>query len=91
MRRAFFLLIGFLVALGAAFLALRYLATHGGSGYVIVGIGQWSVETTLLLTSVVLALSFLLLYFAIRIVITAVNLPKTLRTRSHEQRSKRSQ
>jgi HemY protein len=80
-----------LAALGAAFVALRYLATHGGSGYVIVGIGQWSVETTLLLTTIVLVLSFLLLYFTIRLVITALRLPKILKRRGHEQRSKRSQ
>ncbi len=91
MRRVLLILIGFLVALGAAFLALRYLASHGGSGYVIVGIGHWSVETSLLLTSVVLVLSFLLLYFATRLVITAVRLPKILKKRGHEQRSKRSQ
>jgi len=90
-RRVLLLLIGFFAALGAAFLGLRYLATHGGSGYVIIGIGQWSVETTLLLTSVVLVLSFVLLYFAVRLIITAVRLPKILKKRGHEQRSRRSQ
>lgn len=91
MRRVLLILIGFIAALGAAFLGLRYLASHGGSGYVIVGIGHWSVETSLLLTSIVLVLSFLLLYFAIRLVITALRLPKILKTRSHEKRSKLSQ
>jgi len=90
-RRVLLILIGVLVALGAAFFALRYLASHGYSGYVIVGLGHWSVETSLMLTSIVLALSFLLLYFTIRLVITALSLPKILRKRSFEQRSKRSQ
>jgi len=90
-RRALLLLIGIVVALGAVFVALRYLFTHGGSGYVIVGIGQWSVESSLLLTAIILALTFALLYFAIRLFIATINLPKTFRMRSHEQRSKRSQ
>jgi HemY protein len=80
-----------LVALGAAFFALRYLAARGDSGYVIVGTGHWSVETSLLFASAALALSFLLLYFAIRLVITAVRLPKILKKRGHEKRSRLSQ
>lgn len=91
MKRAFLLFIGFLAALGAAFAALHYLATHGGSGYVIVGVGHWSVETSLLFASTVLAATFLLLYFAIRLAVTAWRLPKILKTRGHEQRSRRSQ
>ena len=91
MRRVFLLSIGFLVALGAAIAALRYVVTHGGSGYVIVGLGQWSVETSLLLTTVVLVLAFVLLYFAVRLVVTALRLPKILKQRGFEQRSKLSQ
>ena len=91
MRRVFLLSIGFLVALGAAIVALRYVVAHGGSGYVIVGLGQWSVETSLLLTTVVLVLTFVLLYFAVRLVVTALRLPKILKQRGFEQRSKLSQ
>jgi HemY protein len=80
-----------MLALGAAFVALRYLATHGGSGYVIVGIGQWSVETTLLLTTILLVLTFLILYLSTRLVINAFRLPKILKRRDHEKRNKRSQ
>jgi HemY protein len=90
-RRTLLYVVGFLLALGAAIVALRYAAAHGGSGYVIVGIGQWSVETSLLLTAVVLVLAFVLLYFAVRLMVTAVSLPKILKQRGFEQRSKRSQ
>ena len=91
MRRFLLILISVFAALGGVAAALSYIATHGGSGYVIVGVGQWSVESTLLLTSVALVLSFLLLYFATRLVVTALRLPKILKKRGHEQRSKRSQ
>lgn len=91
MRRALFIIVGFLVALGVAALGVRYVASHGGSGYVIVGIGRWSVETSLLFTVIALTLTFLLLYIAIRLVVATVSLPKMLRQRGHEQRSKRSQ
>jgi HemY protein len=90
-RRTLLYVVGFLLALGAVIVALRYAASHGGSGYVIVGIGQWSVETSLLLTAVVLVLAFVLLYFAVRLTVTAVSLPKILKQRGFEQRSKRSQ
>ncbi len=91
MRRTLLFSIGFLLALGAAVAALRYVAAQGGSGYVIIGIGQWSVETSLLLTTVVLVLTFVLVYFSVRLLVTAVRLPKILKQRSFEQRSKRSQ
>jgi len=79
------------LALGAAFFGLRYVSSHSGSGYVIVGIGQWSVETSLLFSSLVLVVSFLLLYGIIRLVIVTVRLPKTIKQRNVELRSKRSQ
>ena len=92
MRRVLLVIIAGLIAIVAAFFGLRYLASHsGGSGYVIVGIGQWSVETTLLFTVIVLALTFALLYFAIRLLVATIRLPKTLKQRSIEQRSMRSQ
>ncbi|MFZ4704186.1 MAG: heme biosynthesis HemY N-terminal domain-containing protein, partial [Candidatus Methylumidiphilus sp.] len=91
MRRAILYVLGIVVALVAAFFGLRYLASHGGSGYVIIGIGQWSVETSLLFTLVVMALTFLLLYMVVRLIIATVRLPKMLKQRGVEQRSKRSQ
>jgi HemY protein len=84
-------LIALIVALVAALLGLRYLATHGGSGFAIVGTDHWSVETSLSFAVIVLVLSFALLYFAIRIAVTAWSLPKILKTRGHEKRSKLSQ
>ncbi len=91
MRRALLYLFGCLVAVGATVFALRYVSSHGGSGYVIVGIGQWSVESSLLFTGVLLAVTFVLLYFAVRLIVTAISLPKILKQRGFEQRSKRSQ
>ena len=91
MRRALLFALGILLAIGALVIGLRYIATHGGSGYVIVGIGQWSVETSFLVTAIVLVLAFVLLYFTVRLIVTAVRLPKILQQRSYEQRSKRSQ
>ncbi len=91
MRRAILYVIGLLLVVVATVVGLRYVAANGGSGYVIVGIGQWSVETSLLLTVIVLALTFLLLYVAVRLMLTAWSLPKILKQRRHEQRSKLSQ
>ncbi|MDD5033981.1 MAG: heme biosynthesis HemY N-terminal domain-containing protein [Methylococcaceae bacterium] len=91
MKRVLLVLIGLVAGLGAALLLLRYIASHNGSGYVIVGMGQWSLETSLLVASSALLLVFILLYAFIRLFITAVRLPTLLKQRGHELRNKRSQ
>lgn len=91
MRRVFLYLAISLVALTGLGFGLYYLATHGYSGYVIFGLGTWSIETSLMLAAILLAVSFFLFYLFIRVGITAYKLPKILKKRSFEERSRRSQ
>lgn len=74
---------------GGAFLLREGMAS--GGGYVIVGIGQWSLETSLFLAGIALLLGFAVFYAILRLLGVAVNLPKALQRRSLEQRSRRSQ
>lgn len=91
MRSLLILLIALFVAVGVAVFVHQQMLIHGGPGYVIIGIGQWSLESSLFLVGSVLIAAFVLFYLTIRLIVQAVRLPKTLRKRGFEQRSKRSQ
>jgi HemY protein len=77
------------IAAGAVFLLREGMAA--GGGYMIVGIGQWSLETSLYLAAIVLLLGFAVFYVAARLLGLVVRLPKILQRRSLEERSRRSQ
>jgi HemY protein len=79
-----------LLVLGALFSAYRWLAAHGNAGYVIVGINQWVLETSLYVMAVATALAFVVFYSLIRLTVRAFRLPKAIKQRSSEQRSRKS-
>lgn len=92
MRRKFvFSLTGFLLVLVIVWYGHHRLAEQGDAGYVIIGIGHWALETSLYVMAVALIAAFAALYASIRLAFGAARLPKTLKQRSDEQRSKRSQ
>jgi HemY protein len=89
-KTVIFLLIALLASAAGGFFFLReHLAT--GGGYVIVGMGQWSLETSLLLAGAALLLTFGAFYIILRLLIATVRLPTLLKQRGYEQRSRRSQ
>ncbi len=90
-RKIVFSLAAFFIALGVVFFAYRWLAAHGNAGYVIIGIHQWVLETSLYVMAVAVAIGFVLFYVLIRLLARALSLPKTLKKRGSEQRSRRSQ
>lgn len=62
----------------------------GDAGYLIVGYGAWSLETTLVVALVVLLIAFLLFYLLLRTLILTLRLPKTLKQRGAAKREQRS-
>jgi HemY protein len=90
-RKIVFSLAGILLLIGVAVFVYRQLAAQGNAGYVIIGIGNWVLESSLYVMAVGLAFAFILLYVLIRLVSRATKLPKALKTRGTELRSKRSQ
>lgn len=92
MKRKLALLAAVLVVLVGlvAYLRHRLLTVHD-PGYVIIGYGQWAMESSLVVVIVALTLAFVLFYVLIRIVVQALRLPRILRRRSHELRTRRSQ
>ena len=91
MKTIIYLLIALIVAVGAAFLIHDQLIAHRDPGYVIIGIGQWSLESSLFVMGFALIIAFVLFYILLRLFIHAVRLPKMLKRRGGELRSKRSQ
>ena len=80
------------ILVGAVILAYQQLlAGAGGSGFFIVGIGNWSLETSFFFASLVLLIGFLVLYLSIALVMGVIRLPKRLKQRGGEQKAKKSQ
>ncbi|MCF6211965.1 MAG: heme biosynthesis protein HemY [Gammaproteobacteria bacterium] len=69
------LLICMLALIGAAVLALLI---KDNPGYVLIGVGPWSVETTLALLVFFLSLVFAALYFTIRFVVRLLAVPRNV-------------
>lgn len=90
-RRLAILAAVLLVVVGlVAYLRHRLLTVHD-PGYVIIGYGQWAMESSLVVVIVALTLAFVLFYALIRIVIHALRLPRILRRRGLDLRTRRSQ
>lgn len=91
MKTVIYLLVALIVAVGAAFFIHDQLIAHRDPGYVIIGIGQWSLESSLFVVGFTLIIAFVVFYLLLRLFVHAVRLPKTLKRRGGEIRSKRSQ
>ena len=61
-RRIVFSLAAFLVILGLVALGYRQLSSSGNAGYVIIGIGDWVLETSLYFVIITLTFLFLALH-----------------------------
>ena len=59
MKNFIFFLGSLLVAIGAAFLLDSWLSNYNDPGYVLIGIGQWSLETSVVVFALSLVIFFL--------------------------------
>ncbi|MDD1648839.1 MAG: heme biosynthesis protein HemY [Methylococcaceae bacterium] len=89
-RKIVFSLAAFFLVLGVLAVGYRHLASSGNAGYVIIGLGDWVLETSLYFVVIVLTVLFLGLYFGIRFMTGAAKLPESIKKRNTEQRGKRS-
>ncbi len=90
-RRIVFSLAAFLVILGLVAFGYRHLSSSGNAGYVIIGIGDWVLETSLYFVIITLTFLFVALYFGIRFLTGAAKLPDSIKKRNTEQRARKSQ
>ncbi|MGZ8165827.1 MAG: heme biosynthesis HemY N-terminal domain-containing protein, partial [Methylobacter sp.] len=79
------------VATLTAFLVSKWLSGFDNPGYVLIGIGQWSLETSLVFFAVSLILGFFTLYVFFRLLGWFLRLPKQINTRSKNIKFNRSQ
>lgn len=91
MRKKLIVLFGsLLLILIAVAVTYRYLLIQGKVGYVIIGVGNWALESSFFLFALALMLSYLVLYFVTRLVVNASHIPRMLEQRTGEERTKRS-
>lgn len=91
MRRILFWLVALFALAGALFLIHDRLVAFDNPGYAIIGIGRWSIETSLFVVGILFLILFALFYWAVRVLVFTLNIPKILKRRSGEQRNLRSQ
>ncbi len=89
-RKIVFSLAAFFLVFGLVALGYRQLSASGNAGYVIIGIGDWVLETSLYFVIIFLTLLFIALYLGLRFMTGAAKLPDSIKKRNSEQRSKRS-
>jgi HemY protein len=90
-KNIFYFLLALAFAVAVAF-GLRYwLAQFDNPGYVLMGIGNWSIETSLLVFVTALVIFFTLLYFLFRLIGWLIRLPGMLNTKRKDAKSTRSQ
>jgi HemY protein len=80
----FFALVTLFIAVVVALLAME------DPGYVLFAVGEWTLETTLALAVVVLALTFTLLYFLIRAAVKVLGLPSGVRDWKKHRREQKA-
>jgi HemY protein len=90
-KNIFYFLLALAFAVAVAF-GLRYwLAQFDNPGYVLMGIGNWSIETSLVVFATALVIFFTLLYFLFRLLGWLIRLPSSLNTKRKEAKTTRSQ
>jgi HemY protein len=89
-KRLIFWSLALVLVLGALIAVHRQLTLQGDAGYVIIGIGQWALESSLFFMILTLVGAFVFGYFLLGLIAYATRIPKVLEQRSGEQRARRS-
>jgi len=91
MKKLFYFLGPLLVAVAAAFFANYWLQQFDNPGYVLIGIGHWSLETSLVVFAVTLIFGFFIFYVFFRLLGWLLRLPGQIKTRGTNIKFNRSQ
>ena len=91
MKNIVYFLGSLLIALAAAFLANKWLGGFENPGYVLIGIGHWSLETSLIVFSVSLIMVFFVFYILFRGLGWLLRLPGHIKNRGKSIKFNRSQ
>lgn len=79
------------IALGIAFIVHEWMLQYNDPGYVLIGVGHWAMETSLIVFIVGLIISFFIFYILFRILGWLIRLPGRIRRRGRSIKFNRSQ
>lgn len=79
------------LAVASAFVVKAWMEQYDDPGYVLIGIGHWAMETSLIVFTVGLIISFFIFYVIFRLLGWLVRLPAKLRMRGKSVKFNRSQ
>ena len=91
MKSLFYFLGSLLFAVAAAFFVHHWLQSFDNPGYVLIGIGHWSMETSLVVFAVGLIIVFFVFYMIFRLLGWLFRLPGQMKRRGTHIRFNRSQ
>lgn len=91
MKNLIYFLVSLLSAVAVAFLLHSWLAEHNDPGYVLIGFGHWSLETSLTVFAVALVIGFFLLYSFFRLMGVLIRMPAQFSKRRRSIKFNRSQ
>ncbi|MGZ8136497.1 MAG: heme biosynthesis HemY N-terminal domain-containing protein [Methylococcaceae bacterium] len=86
-----YFLVALIVAIVAAFTVSKWLGGFDSPGYVLMGIGNWSLETTLSVFAVSLIIGFFIFYYIFRLAGVLIRLPSQVKRRGQSIKFNRSQ
>ncbi len=79
------------IAVTAAFLIHNWLTDYNDPGYVLIGLGHWSLETSVVVFAVAQVIAFFILYLLFRSLGVLLRFPSKLRNKSKNIKFNRSQ
>ncbi|MCX7097617.1 MAG: heme biosynthesis protein HemY [Methylococcales bacterium] len=91
MKKLFYFLGALLATVAAAFIVATWLQGFDSPGYVLIGIGHWSLETTLVVFAVSLIIGFFVFYLFFRFLGWLLRLPGNIKNRGKNIKFNRSQ
>lgn len=91
MKKLFYFLGSFLATVAVAFFVNFWLQQFDNPGYVLIGIGYWSLETSLVVFAVSLVIGFFIFYLFFRLLGWLLRLPGQLKSRGKNIKFNRSQ
>ena len=91
MKKLLLILVPLLFTVAAVVLLNKWLGGFDNPGYVLIGIGGWSMETSLLVFSIAIVIAFYFCYMLFRFMGWLVKFPGQLRNRSKRVKFDRSQ
>jgi HemY protein len=86
-----YLLGSLVIAITAAFMLRNWLDQYEDPGYVLIGIGHWSLETSLFVFIIAISIFFLILYMGFRLLGWLIRLPGRTKRRRQGVKFNRSQ